>query len=243
MSAPDEPDVTTTTVATLQYALKRGIESMFQLEESELLAEPLPDRKTRHGVLFYEATEGGAGVLTRLVHDTDALARVARAALRIVHLDVPADAGPLPALDALHDVPGTSCVAGCYRCLLSYYNQPDHPSIDRRDPLARSLLLRLAAVQTSVPRPGALPAGAETDGANAAAGFDPAALGLPAPDRLDFEHEGTRVVALWRQRRVALIHESADPALPISKGLTCITWPSNAEAQARALANLRHQLT
>ena len=25
------------------------------------------------------------------------------------------------------------CVKGCYRCLLSYYNQPDHELIDRTD--------------------------------------------------------------------------------------------------------------
>lgn len=238
-----EPDVTTTTVATLQYALKRGIESVFQLEESELLAEPLPDRKTRNGVLFYEATEGGAGVLTRLVHDPDALARVARAALRIIHLDVPIEDGPLPAQGALKDLPGTSCVAGCYRCLLSYYNQPDHPSIDRRDALARSLLLRLATVKTSVPRPGVLPTSAAPDGADAPAGFDASALGLPTADKLDFEHEGTRVVALWRQRRVALIPEAADAASLVAKGLTCIAWPLTPEAQARALADLRQQLT
>lgn len=238
-----EPEVSTTTVATLQYALKRGIESVFQLEESELLAEPLPDRKTRNGVLFYEATEGGAGVLTRLVHDPDALARVARAALRIIHLDVAIEDGPLPALEALKDLPGTSCVAGCYRCLLSYYNQPDHPSIDRRDGLARSLLLRLATVKTSVPRAGTIPTAAAPDGADAPAGFDASALGLPGPDKLDFEHEGTRVIALWRQRRVALIPESANTAPLVAKGLTCIAWPSTAETQARALADLRQQLT
>lgn len=33
------------------------------------------------------------------------------------------------------------CEAGCYRCLLSYYNQPDHTLIDRRDQGAGGLLL------------------------------------------------------------------------------------------------------
>src|SRR5690606_20245064 len=106
-------------------------------EEGEILAEPLPDAKERRGLLLYEATEGGAGVLTRLVHEPDALARVAVEALKIMHLDVPADPALLPAAEGLVDTDGTECVAGCYRCLLSYYNQTDHELIDRRDLAAR----------------------------------------------------------------------------------------------------------
>jgi hypothetical protein len=37
-----------------------------------------------------------------------------------------------------------ACVAGCYRCVLSYYNQPDHELIDRRDPSVISVLLGMA---------------------------------------------------------------------------------------------------
>jgi hypothetical protein len=35
-------------------------------------------------------------------------------------------------------------VAGCYRCLLSYYNQPDHALVDRRKDAFKLLLTRLA---------------------------------------------------------------------------------------------------
>ncbi len=136
------------TLTTLQHALRRGIETSFQLEGGELLVEPLPDPADRRGLLFYEATEGGAGVLSRLVSEPSALARVARAALQVMHLDLPSD-GPLPAPDGLEDEPGTLCVAGCYRCLLSYYNQPDHELLDRRDPTAREILLRLAGTTTA----------------------------------------------------------------------------------------------
>ncbi|WP_354674302.1 DEAD/DEAH box helicase [Cupriavidus alkaliphilus] len=139
------------TLATLQHALKRGIEAAYQLEEAELLAEALPDQKHRSGVLFYEATEGGAGVLTRLVHDSPALAQVARQALRVMHYDVPEDvAAPWLAFEDLHDQHGTRCVAGCYRCLLSYFNQPDHELIDRRDEMALRILWRLACIETIV---------------------------------------------------------------------------------------------
>jgi hypothetical protein len=141
-------------LATLQHALKRGIEAVYQLEEAELLAEPLPDARRRSGVLFYEATEGGAGVLTRLVSDPEGLAQVARQALRIMHYDVPLDASaPWPALDGLPEQLGNRCVAGCYRCLLSYYNQPDHELIDRRNPQALRILWRVAQVETELQGP------------------------------------------------------------------------------------------
>lgn len=139
------------TVVTLQHALRRAIERTYQLEEAELLAEPLPDAEARRGLLFYEATEGGAGVLTRLVREPAALRSVARMALRLMHLDVPeATDAPIPDADALVEVAGTQCVAGCYRCLLSYYNQPDHEAIDRRDLAAREILVRLARIDTAL---------------------------------------------------------------------------------------------
>ena len=37
-----------------------------------------------------------------------------------------------------------SCVRGCYRCLLSYFNQPDHELIDRSSPEVVQLLIDLA---------------------------------------------------------------------------------------------------
>ncbi|MGH7624441.1 MAG: DUF1998 domain-containing protein, partial [Gemmatimonadaceae bacterium] len=136
------------TRATVQHALRRAMEVRFQLEEGELLVEPLPDRERRAGLLFYEAAEGGAGVLTRVVHEPAVLASVAREALRLMHLDIPTDdSSPMPHPDQLQDVEG-ACVRGCYRCLLSYYNQPDHDVIDRRDPAARQLLVRLAMSRT-----------------------------------------------------------------------------------------------
>ena len=142
-------DCAPVTLATLQHALKRGIEAIYQLEEAELLAEPLPDARLRRGVLFYETTEGGAGVLTRLANEPEALAQVARQALRVMHYNVPAE-GAMPDFDALSDQDDVKCVAGCYRCLLSYYNQPDHELIDRRDPQALRALWRLAQVQTEL---------------------------------------------------------------------------------------------
>ncbi|RTZ78182.1 MAG: helicase [Gammaproteobacteria bacterium] len=117
-------------MTTLQYALKRGIEECFQIEESELMVEPMPGREQRNRILFYEVAEGGAGVLTRLATDTQAIGRVARSALAICHYDEERDWADN----------NLDCEAGCYRCLLSYYNQPDHELIDRRDPAVKALL-------------------------------------------------------------------------------------------------------
>ena len=75
------------TIATIQHALIRGIAVVFQLEEGEVLGEPLPQRDNRRAILAYEATEGGAGVLNRLVEDPEALNKIARKALDLMHFD------------------------------------------------------------------------------------------------------------------------------------------------------------
>ncbi|GHD70900.1 DEAD/DEAH box helicase [Vogesella fluminis] len=123
------------TMATLQFALKRGIEAVYQLEESELMAEPLPKADLRRSILFYESAEGGAGVLTRIATEPDALAQVADEALAIMHYQRPANGyWDRTALTEELDSQGQPiCEAGCYKCLLSYYNQPDHIHIDRQD--------------------------------------------------------------------------------------------------------------
>ena len=110
---PSDTELSQTTLTTLQHALLRGIEAVFQLEEGEILAEPMPQRDARTGFLFYEATEGGAGVLTRLVSEAERLAEVAHEALDIMHFDL---SSGLPEVAArFTDKPGTACVAACYR--------------------------------------------------------------------------------------------------------------------------------
>jgi Lhr-like helicase/very-short-patch-repair endonuclease len=139
-------------MTTLQYALKRGIEAVYQLEESELVAEPLPNRDNRQSILFFEAAEGGAGVLTRIATEPTALAAVAAEALEIMHFLPPAAGQPWAKqalVEELDEYGKSICEAGCYRCLLSYYNQPDHPNIDRKDALAQGLVLDVLCRLTS----------------------------------------------------------------------------------------------
>ncbi len=122
-------------MASLQAALKSAIQVTFQLEDDELAAEPLPSVDDRRLLLLYEAAEGGAGVLRRLVDEPGVLARVARKALELCHYE-PDSGDDLGGL-----VPGQPCEAACYDCLLSYRNQPDHRYLDRAE--ARPVLERL----------------------------------------------------------------------------------------------------
>ncbi|SNT48758.1 ATP-dependent helicase YprA, contains C-terminal metal-binding DUF1998 domain [Streptosporangium subroseum] len=112
---------------TLRYALERGIEAEFQLEDAELSSEPLDDPQGRARMLFIESAEGGAGVLRRLHDERGALRRVAAKALDIIHID------PETGEDRGH-APGARerCERGCYDCLLSYTNQWWHEKIDRQ---------------------------------------------------------------------------------------------------------------
>ncbi|MEU6883691.1 DEAD/DEAH box helicase [Streptomyces viridosporus] len=136
------PDV----AVTLQYALERGIEAEFQLEDGELDTEQLPPYDgPRDRILFIESAEGGAGVLRRLQAEPDALRRAAARALEIAHFraDGTDKGGPEG---------GPACEMGCYDCLLSFGNQRDHQVIDRK--LVRDLLLRFADARVDGTVPG-----------------------------------------------------------------------------------------
>ncbi|MFN0029920.1 MAG: DEAD/DEAH box helicase [Acidimicrobiales bacterium] len=130
-----------TEATTLHYALERGIEAEFQLEDAELTTQLLPDPADRGRVLFLESAEGGAGVLRRLVAEPDALARAARRALELCHFD------PVTGADLGHS-PGARerCERGCYDCLLSFRNQLEHSLIDRSR--VRDLLMELSQAVT-----------------------------------------------------------------------------------------------
>jgi len=130
-------------IASLTAALKNAIQIKYQLEGSELAAEPLPSRDERRLILLYEASEGGAGVLRRLVYDSKAFGEVARQALQICHFDPDTGEDLHRAERAQED-----CEAACYDCLMSYYNQMDHHILDRQS--IRDLLLNYASADVEV---------------------------------------------------------------------------------------------
>jgi hypothetical protein len=131
--------VSTEFAITAVVALERGIEAAFQLEDSELSSERLPDSQGRGRALLVESAEGGAGVLRRLVDDADGLSRAARTALRIMHFDPDTGADRAGEYAAEGEEP---CIKACYDCLLSFGNQSVHSLIDRH--LIKDLMRKLS---------------------------------------------------------------------------------------------------
>ena len=65
---------------------RAGSKSSSSSKKARSQTEPVPSRENRRGILAFEATEGGAGVLGRLTSDAAARSRsVARAALDLMH--------------------------------------------------------------------------------------------------------------------------------------------------------------
>ena len=76
------------------------------------------------------------------VADASRMADIARASAQSNALRFPISGGGLKERE-------DACVAGCYRCLLSYFNQPDHNLIDRRDPEVTAFFCKLAEPETA----------------------------------------------------------------------------------------------
>lgn len=204
-------------MATLESALQRAIEEEFQIEQSELSVIQLPNANDCSSLLFYEASEGGAGVLTRLVHDKDALSRVAKAALHIMHYEWNEDE-PLT-LNALKDTEevkpqNSRCVAGCYKCLLSYFNQPLHEIIDRHNELALKVLISLTNVQVKLKESEAVQA-VQTD--DEALSLDSCLRDtdciLPDAYNKDIMQGKYTVLAFWKRERLVLLSEEPNTEL------------------------------
>lgn len=211
-----------TSMTTLQHALARGLELVFQLEEGETLTEPVPSRDKRRAILAYEATEGGAGVLGRLTNDPRALAHVARAALDLMHFqDIDAAvAASDPTLLKTDDK--ADCVKACYRCLLSYYNQPDQELIDRTDPAVLGVLLRLARSEVNPAKPPVI----DTQSDIWLGAFKK--WGLPAPHGEALTIENREIRFVWRDHRVAadigeIANEVTAAADSIGFALVCLS--------------------
>lgn len=104
-------------IVTLMYAIKRGIENVFQVEPNEIGVE-LMGTTDWPNMMIYEASEGSLGVLSQLAEDVGKFQEVIKEAYSICHFENGED------LDPEHK-PAT------YQDLLSYYNQRYHQEINR----------------------------------------------------------------------------------------------------------------
>lgn len=115
-------------VVTLQHALKRAIEGVFQVEPNEIGVVAVGDPEAPN-ILLYEAAEGSLGILSQFVEDVQVFRTVVEQAITLCRYDDEDYKGP-----------------ASYDDLLSYYNQRDHKIIDRhliKDALKKLLICNI----------------------------------------------------------------------------------------------------
>ncbi len=106
-------------VISLTFALKRAIEQVFQIEESEVGVWFMGSKESPN-ILVYEAAEGSLGILSQITQDPERLKEVFQVAYQLMHFDLETKADLAP------DKPKAS-----YDDLLSYYNQRYHDKLNR----------------------------------------------------------------------------------------------------------------
>jgi superfamily II DNA/RNA helicase len=100
-------------VITLQYALKRAVENVFQIESREIGAELMGD-PAQPNIFLYEASEGSLGILSQFIEDKDVFKNIILEAIRICRYE-----------DENYQDEAS------YDDLLNYYNQRYHDQINR----------------------------------------------------------------------------------------------------------------
>ena len=100
-------------VLTLQYALKRAIEIVFQAESNEIGVSVMGDLKNPN-ILIFEDVEGSLGVLSQIIEDKSIFGKIIQSAREVCRYDDQSYAAP-----------------ASYDDLLSFYNQRDHHRLDR----------------------------------------------------------------------------------------------------------------
>ena len=99
-------------VLTLQYALKRAIENVFQIESNEIGVTLMGG--DHPNIFLYESAQGSLGILSQFMEDKEKFNEVIDEAIRVCRFDEEEYKDP-----------------ASYDDLLSYYNQRDHKIIDR----------------------------------------------------------------------------------------------------------------
>jgi len=114
-------EITPEQTISLSYALKRGIERLFQVEENEIGVRVMGN-KDKPNVLIYEASEGCLGILSQLIQEPAKLKELFEESYGCMHFDV---------ATRTETEKGQKLPRASYEDLLSYYNQRDHEILDR----------------------------------------------------------------------------------------------------------------
>lgn len=114
-------EITPEQTISLSYALKRGIERLFQVEENEIGVRVMGN-KDKPNVLIYEASEGCLGILSQLIQEPAKLKELFEESYSCMHFDV---------ATRTETEKGQKLPRASYEDLLSYYNQRDHEILDR----------------------------------------------------------------------------------------------------------------
>ena len=108
---------------SLSYAIKRGAERLFQVEENEIGVRVM-GKKDNPNILLFEASEGSLGILSQLIQEPQKLKELFVESYSCMHFD------PLTLEET--DL-GKTLPKASYQDLLSYYNQRDHELLNRYD--------------------------------------------------------------------------------------------------------------
>ncbi|RKS25634.1 ATP-dependent helicase YprA (DUF1998 family) [Flavobacterium endophyticum] len=108
-------------VVSLSYALKRGIEKLFLVEESEIAVSVMGD-KEKPNILIHEASEGSLGILSQLISDPVKMKEWFKMSYEILHFDSETREETEQGRELPH---------ATYQDLLSYYNQIHHQQLNR----------------------------------------------------------------------------------------------------------------
>lgn len=139
---------------------------------------------------------------------------------------------------ALTEAEAPQCVAGCYRCVLSYFNQPDHEDIDRRDEDALRILLRMVHGQVTDAHP---------DEDEPTVEFpQPTGEDFPAPDAKPLDIAGFSLTKVWRKARVVVLHpdEAVDEVIAAlaGKGVKTFVMPDDPVVAANVVSEIKKAL-
>lgn len=106
-------------IVTIQYALEKAIEQLYNIEPVEIGARLMGSDENKN-VMLYESAEGSIGVLKDIARNPAMLRKIFLKAYEICGYDYATKTDMFPAR------PKAS-----YDDLLSYYNQMDHTNVDR----------------------------------------------------------------------------------------------------------------